>query len=219
MPLSVFATDYNQETFYKAFVKGDLTPWHDFIAEHSNISADSLPLLLDLEYNYLAWASNQKLNDNQFRLGMFKRHINKYEQSEHNESDLLAFRSAANVYSLSILEKTTLTNNLQALTFANDACKKNPGTRALMHRGFIYFYVPSYAGGSKEKALLYLRQAEKKYLKSKDDYNWNLLNTQQHIAQCLIKLGRTNEAKTYIKRILKQHPDFVFLQQMLEDLE
>ncbi len=220
MAASMMATGYNREALYRAFLSGDLTSWHDFIAQHKEVSDDSLLLVLDLEYNYLAWASTQPLDDNKLRLGIFNRHISQYEQTEPDESELLALKSAFNVYALSILSKPTLNNNVKAITYAKQACNEKPGTRALMHRGFIYFYLPSYAGGNKEKALLYLRQAEKKYLKSKDkDYNWNLLNTQQHIAQCLVKLGRTSEAKSYIKRILKNEPDFLFLQQLLKDIE
>lgn len=208
MTVSVNAATFNQHRFYKAFLKSDLTEWHDFIADHSHVSDDSLLLVLDLEYNYLAWASTQKLADNMLRLGVFNRHIKEYEQlPDANPSDLLAFQSASHVYSLSILDKKAVSHSLQAMSCANQACKKNPTARALMHQGFMYFYRPKYAGGNKEKALFYLRQAEKMYKKqSGSDKNWNLRNTQMHIAQCLIKLDRKSDAERYIKRVLEEEP-------------
>lgn len=212
--LTSFAFD--RQAFYRTFLKSDLTPWHDYIAGHIEISEDSLPLLLDLEYNYIAWASNQKLDDNMVRLGAFNRHIRQYEESpSHNESDLATFQSASHVYSLSILDKQTVAHSLQALTYAKEACRKSPTARALMHQGFMFFYRPSYAGGDKEKALSYLQKAEKMMLRSGEKYDWNLRNTQLHIAQCLIKLNRKSEAERYIKRVLRDEPNFEFMKTLI----
>ncbi len=214
------ATPFSQRKFYMAFLKSDLTEWHDFIVSHSMVSEDSLLLVLDLEYNYLAWASTKKLADNMLRLGVFNRHIKEYsQQPDANPSDVLAFQSASHVYSLSILEKVSVSHSLQAISCSGQACKKNPTARALMHQGFMYFYRPNYAGGNKDKALFYLRQAEKMYKKQADsDNNWNLRNTQMHIAQCLIKLDRKNDAEHYIKRVLRDESDFQFLRELLKDI-
>ena len=212
------AAEYNRSTFYQAFLQSDLSEWHDFIADKLYVSNDSLLLILDLEYNYLAWASTQDIDDNQQLLGQFNRHISRYESLATGNktalSDFYTFRSASHVYSVSILNKSNLSHSLQAITAANRACEK-PTARALMHQGFMYFYRPDYAGGSKEEALEFLRKAEKGFLRQKNNAeDWNLRNTQMHIAQCLIKLGRHDEARQYINQILKEEPNFKFLKEL-----
>lgn len=216
--LGISAEGYNRKSFHQAFLKSDLTPWHDYITQHINISDDSLEIILDLEYNYLAWASTKKFDDTPMLLGAFNRHIKRYEHlnagNPDAQSDLNAFRSAAHVYAVALSDKIQFTHSLQAVTDANKACSKDASARALMHMGFMYFYRPAYAGGNKNKALTYLRKAEKQYLKEGATDNWNLRNTQMHIAQCLIKLNRQSEAQRYIRNILQEEPGFTFLKQL-----
>lgn len=201
---------------YKAFLCSDMSVWHDFIETNENCNdPNRLILLLDIEYNYLAWASQQNITDNQDILDIFNRHIKQYSTSKHNKSYLNTLYSAYYLYNMFINRQNYIKNAMKSIDYATKSLE-NPHPLALMHCGFMYFYRPTWAGGSKTKALSYLQQAEYIFQKNGDfTANWDYLNLQMHIAQCLWKLGKKEEALAKCNSILEQEPDFNYVREEL----
>jgi len=203
---------------YDAYLRQDMQVWADYLNTSQWQTADNeeKSRILIYEYGYVPYLYSVKDTAACRKANLrYQQHIEAHKQ-EMSEADYLGHSSAASIYFF-LQDKTKMGTVISGKKMAEAAVKADPlNPLTLYIRGNFYFHFPKLFGGSKSKALEYFLRSEKEMEKDeKYRYHWMYAAVQLVAAQCYDKLGDKDNAVAQCQKILRMHPDFVYVKEEL----
>ena len=211
---SLSAQDFSDEALYANYLSGKMDLWGKYLAhvdKQKNLSGDELLRAVNYDYGYIAWLIDEQRRDEAIkRMKIYESRIELLAQDdEQDEADIYVYRASLAAFNW-LLNKLKLNMARQAIQYTDKAIEAN-GTnpRALSLLGNAQFNNPFGSNKDAAKTLLLGIEMFEKY--GENVNNWNYTATRLSLVQCYEKLGQTDKAVDYARRILKDSPDFVYL--------
>ncbi len=213
MPQWVLA-QYTDEELYKAYLKGDVSLWKEYIehADWDKLSEMEKERLLNYQYGYVAFAVSEENESAERHLQLFAQHIEELS-GKLDGAQLACYRSSLAAYEMSFNAFRKLMYANRAMAYANEAMRIDSlHPAALTLKANIDMYCPKAFGGNKERALRYFLLAERRFKELHlTIHNWNYRALQLCIAQCYEKTGDKQQAIEKCEQILQEEPGFSYI--------
>ncbi len=202
--------------FYNAFISGDIKQCEKelkelFTADEKEEYSDSSQLKkLEYAFGYIGWCLNESANnDAKHWLGRFKEILDNNNTSDvKNRCDIDIYKNAFLCYSILIENKSSALNGSKAYFRTKDLIEKNPDNylaKILMSK--IVLNMPKSLGGSRKKAISYLKQAILLMEGiGEDSNNWMYINSLIDIADLYRQESDFLSSETYINKLLLKEP-------------
>ena len=166
---------YNDSALYSAYKAEDMSLWGRYIesVDFSTASLTERQRCLNYEYGYVAAAIDLGYDDADIALVRFEQHIDALASSLPLAT-LLSYRSALCAYKAKVGQAFVF-NAVRSMRLAQQACRNDSlNPLALTLQGNVFFYAPSFVGGSKQRALTYFVRASRIYEERGDTvFSWN----------------------------------------------
>ncbi len=229
MPLMLSAAtpaedDCSSCTVYKGYITGDMQAWGKGMTElqeRYNFEAGSCILysLAEARYGYVGYLLGTGDKDAARPvIDAFEKDIEELAtypeyraETEALRVSLLGFRMALNPARAVILGPKAL-KQLQAAMDADSTCAS-----VWIEKANSEAHMPSFAGGSKEKAVVSFREAIRLFEADArlSGCNWRYLNTMVLLGQLLEKMEDYTGARDAYRRALRREPDFKWVRDEL----
>ena len=123
------------------------------------------------------------------------------------------YRSSLAVYEISFNKWKAMGYGKDCMNYMEKSLSLAPNHPLVVsYRGNVYFYMPSIAGGDKEKAKLYYKQSLPLFAKENNPmYRWNWMESRLSLAMSYEKTGNIPQAIAICEQILKDEPNYVFM--------
>lgn len=199
-----------------SYLSGKLSLWGPYLKaqDQKTLSKSDLAYVVNLDYGYLAWLINEgRTSEAKVRLEMFNKHIAQLEKMGHNAAEIKIYKAGAQAFfwQMNKMKVSYATNSLKLLDEAYKMAPNN--TLVLTLKGSATLYNPF--GGSKQTALGYLERSVRAMEKEGKVNTWNYCATYQCLIDCYKRMGKREEAKAAAKDLLKKHPNFVYVRDVV----
>lgn len=212
-------SQYSDHQLYQAYLERDMEIWKQYItsADWDNLSVEERRRLLNYEYGFSAYILGQDSEQARIQISRFESHLEAMK-TYLPEARYHAYLSSLYTYKLGLDKKHLMKyasgifdNMKSALALdSNDAF-------VLSMQGNVEFYSPF---GNKKKALDYFLQSDSLYCSEMLEYEkWNLCAVRMTLVQCLIKLGRKEEARQLCEQYLAAEPSFEVIKKLKEECD
>lgn len=195
---------------YADYLSGNVERWREAIAEPIEASEAAALRRLNYEYGYIGYCVSVEKMDEALRvLNLAKKH------AEQLKTEAMAnlYRSAFAAFELKITKSNYIKLGMRSVKYANlafEQAPKNPYVLAL--KGNTDFYRPTFAGGSKTRAIEYYEEAVRQFETQKlTKNNWNYIAALLNLAQAYEKTDNQPKAKQIYQKIKRLAPDFNYL--------
>lgn len=212
----------NKKEIYRAYITNDMHKWKLIINTMNAAPSKSNEFILELlnyQYGYIAWClGNKRKKEAKEYLKIADKNIKILINNRHKIWMTHAYKAAFYGYKISLRKYMAPIWGRKSLYHAEKSLSENPDSWFVyIQLANIFYYRPSFAGGSKNKALNYYLKA-KELIEIDDELchkNWNYLNLLISIAQTYESLNDYDNAKIYYEIILSMEPHFKWVKQEL----
>jgi tetratricopeptide (TPR) repeat protein len=212
----------NKKDIYKAYISNNMKKWKqtiDAMQKKGNKTNAFLLELINYQYGYIGYCIGEK-KDNEAKtyIKLAKENLEQLESQNYSMSMVHAYKAAIYGFQIGLnIIKAPFLGPMSSQN-AKDAIKlDSENWFGYIQMGNIEFYMPSYFGGSKSKAIKYYLKAKQFMEKDKAlcESNWNYLSLLVIIAQAYEEIKDFKKAEKYYKKILSIEPDFLWVKNEL----
>ncbi len=215
LPAYTHDEGHENNKFYAAFISGDMKLWEKELNAlfSSNVPESDSAKLKKLEYTfgYIGWCISDSINEEaKVWFNRFKKTLESESKSDKiNKCDIDIYKNALLCYSVILENKNLMITGSRAYIRTKEIIEKYPDNyfaRILMSK--IVLNMPKkLGGGSRQKAIDYLRQAIVLMEgDGVDSNNWLYLNTLINIADLYRQESDFIASETFINKIRLKEP-------------
>ncbi|MBB6276455.1 tetratricopeptide repeat protein [Porphyromonas circumdentaria] len=217
--LPLFSTPH-KELIYQAYISGNMDAWYAVLnsmnAKANKTFGEELELL-NYEYGYIGWCmSKKKKKMAREYIDRFDARLERLQREGKSLAVLSAYKSASYGFQIGLNRAKAPFLGQKSIAAAERSVKLDPKNwLGFVQLGNIDFYKPAIFGGSKKDALTAYLKAEKVFVNSGLEKDWNLLSLWAQIALTYEALEDTKRAEAYYLKILKAEPNFKWVRDEL----
>jgi len=222
---SVIAQKIYSDKIYDAYVYDKMDDWKnvcDTMQLNTSKDANFIFCRINYEYGYIGWClKNEKKEQARKYLKLLENDISIAEEKAYDKSLINSYKSAYYAFSAGLNVVMAPINAPKSNEYANLSIKQD----SLNYFAYIqlannYRFTPKIFGGSKVKAITYYKVASILFAKTyKNKRNWNYLWILTSILEVYIELDNDEKAKEYCDTILKLEPDYIYVKNILLELQ
>jgi tetratricopeptide (TPR) repeat protein len=212
----------NGQKIYEAYVSNKMNQWKQTIDEMQKKSHPSNTYLLELinfQYGYIGYCIGEKKEkEAKTYIELAKQNLKILEQQGYSLSMVQAYYAAIYGFQIGLNVVKAPFLGPKSSQNAKEALKRDPENWfAHVQMGNIEFYMPSYFGGSKSKAIEYYQKAKALLEKEQPllEKNWNYLSLLVILAQAYEEVQDYDNAEKYYKKIVSIEPNFLWVKNEL----
>lgn len=222
--LSQPSRDCSNSKVYSGYIKGDMTFWKNSITDLQEIylqTSDPCHLftLIEARYGYIAYLIGiEQKSDVKPLIYTFESELESLAAFPQYKAETEAFRVALLGFRMGLNPARAVTLGPQALKQLEKALEEGRNSAAVwIEKANSEANMPSFAGGSKTKAIDSFKEALRLYESDPNlsPYNWRYLNTLVLLGQTYEKLEDYNGARETYLKALKREPSFTWVRDEL----
>ncbi len=209
-----------KEFIYNSYVTGQMNVWKAVIDKmelNKTNNSKNLMELIEYQYGYIAWCiGNDKKSEAEEYLELASKNLEIVEQNGDYIALVYSYKSAFIGFEIGINPVKAPFLGGKSLEYSEKAIEINDkNLLILMNHASLMFYMPSFYGGDKQKAIdLYLKALENADLNSSKN-NWLYLNLLTNIGNAYKEIEDKVNAKYYYEYALKVEPNFKYVKDEL----
>lgn len=219
---SAYGVDSTTVRLYEAYISNSMVQWKEFLdmnEKKDRLTEQRWSQLLNYYYGYIAYCLGAIKDQGEATryLERAEELLQYGEQRKYKQSTLYAYRSAFIGYRIALSPLKALTIGRDGRRYAEKAREADGSDPlAYIQLGNVFYFTPSLFGGSKEKALMFFREALHLFeVNGMTEYNWNYLNTLALVGKFAMELEQYELAYELLTKALRVEPRYRWVREEL----
>ena len=208
---------FNHDSMYQNYLNNAIIEWKapiDNAIKQSHLTNAQKMETVHYMYGYIAACLGKQDKEEARRvMNHMYTYLDALEKQQYRPELIQLYRSSLSVYEITFNKWKAMSYGKSSMSYMEKALALAPEHPLVVaYRGNVYFYMPSIAGGDKEKAKLYFTQSLPLFAKENNPmYKWNWIEARIAQAMCYEKTGDLTKAIALCQQILKDVPNHHFL--------
>lgn len=203
-----------KKTIYTAFITHDMAKWENVIktieAANNTNTVDQKLELINYYYGYIGWMIGQKqFKKAELYIPRGEKLIRQVLSVSPKNATAYSFKGSFLGFKIGIDKCKAIFIGADSRNSINKALELDPqNVQAIIDKGNLLYYSPSFFGGDKREALNYFLKGARLLEKNKETcQSWVYLNLLTIIASTYEKTDRLVDAKLTYEKIMRNEPE------------